>query len=357
MQPEELFEKARAQAGQLEVAPPVADATVEQLRLASAAFFDRIDDPPVYRRVDDPARAKARAQLEEGLALLARALALARDAAAAPRVEPLADALRWHLASLCHVAEGRLALAERAWLTAAERESAASALRRAWARSDEARRPVYERTTGTSRFDPSPEPLLTVKLVCPHPDCQAPGEYALAPTYATHRFTCARCRRGFVGFFGEARGVELTPAGGDLRRYLFKVQELNGVMAQVQFEDDSGADFLVARRDLLAFLYTPERHLKAVLNLSSARLLWVQRSRWCFIATAALGPDAPELEVFRTFRDQRLLPRAGGRVLVRAYYRWSSPAARWLSRHPAARAWTRKHLVSLSATLARSKAP
>jgi hypothetical protein len=128
-------------------------------------------------------------------------------------------------------------------------------------------------------------------------------------------------------------------------------------MAQVQFEDDSGAEFLVARRDLLAFLYTPERHLNAVLNLSSARLLWVQRSRWCFIATAAFGEGAPELETFRTFRDHCLLPFAFGRAAVSAYYQWGPFLGRWLARHPRARGWTRSVLARTERLLARVLVP
>jgi hypothetical protein len=352
--PEQLFREASQRALQLDVPRALEDAAIERVRLECATYFDRIPEPPIYRRAQDPSRAGAEALLPAGKELLARLLALQRDEAAAPRLSPLAEALRLHLAALCHVSAGRLEAAESAWLEAIEREGAASASRRAWARSDERRTPVYDRTTGLSRFDPSPEPQLQVKLVCPWNDCQKSEQYGLAPTYATHRFRCASCRRAFIGYFGEARGVEITRLHGDAKRYLFRVQELNSGMAQVVFEDSSGGDFVVARRDLLAFLYTPDRELKAVLNLSSSRLLWVQRNGWCFVATAAFGEGAAELDAFRAFRD-RVLARAGpGRAAIRVYYRHGPAAARWLRRHPRARARVRAGLSRMHRLLVRS---
>ncbi|HOU52492.1 MAG TPA: hypothetical protein PLQ97_00985 [Myxococcota bacterium] len=69
------------------------------------------------------------------------------------------------------------------------------------------------------------------------------------------------------------------------------------------------------------------------------------KDRRCFVATAALSEDAPELEVLRAWRDRRLLPRWWGRLLVRCYYRCSPPLARWLARSPGPRAFVGQRLV------------
>lgn len=42
--------------------------------------------------------------------------------------------------------------------------------------------------------------------------------------------------------------------------------------------------------------------------------------RRCFIATAIYGPDAPETNFLRAWRDRVLIPTRAGRLLVRAYY-------------------------------------
>ena len=49
---------------------------------------------------------------------------------------------------------------------------------------------------------------------------------------------------------------------------------------------------------------------------------------WCFCASLAWGPEAPETDLLRRFRDRILRGSAGGRCLIRLYYR----TAPWVCR-------------------------
>lgn len=352
MQPEDVIQAAEERSRKLDVTLPAGDAAVEKLRADCAGWFNKLPEPPVYVRGDDPVRKLAEALLTEGKELLARALIFSREMGDQEEAKALIDALKANLAMLVHVAMGRVEKAEVAWSRANELEPRAIRARKLWIRSDEGRSRVFDKKTGQSRYDPRPETSLTVKLACPNTSCQAPGEYQLSPRYATHRFTCHKCRRPFIGYFGESRGVEISPRARGWKHYLFRLEELDGGLSRVEFEEPSGAPFVVAHRDLLAFLYTSNRELRSVLNLSSGRLLWVQRTGACFIATVAFGEEAEELFVFRRFRDDVLLPTALGRAFVRGYYAYGPFAAKWLADHERARGAVRAGLRLLHRFLA-----
>jgi hypothetical protein len=68
----------------------------------------------------------------------------------------------------------------------------------------------------------------------------------------------------------------------------------------------------------------------------------------CFIATAAFGSQmAPEVETFRKFRNQFLLPSTWGRGFVKTYYKLSPPLADFIARHDTLRAAARGFLWPL----------
>lgn len=66
----------------------------------------------------------------------------------------------------------------------------------------------------------------------------------------------------------------------------------------------------------------------------------------CVVATAAHGDyNAPEVRILRQFRDQFLIPRAGGRSAVRAYYEHGGPVAVWIAERDWAKKGTRAALA------------
>jgi hypothetical protein len=59
----------------------------------------------------------------------------------------------------------------------------------------------------------------------------------------------------------------------------------------------------------------------------------------CFIATAAYGSLLePHVRLLRQFRDRFLLTNGPGKIFVKNYYKYSPPAAHFISRHAVLRA-------------------
>jgi hypothetical protein len=313
----QLMEAARTRALALSVEAP--ETELERTRLACQQLFGRIPEPPLYRRANDPQRLAAPALIDEGQGLLTRLYAVER-VRPQEAAQALIRALEGHLVALVHTRDGRLEDAEQAYVEAMEREKKALSLRRAWARTDEDPGRIYDKASGASRYDPRSEAKVRVRLACPEKACHAIAEYAFSPSYSTHRFLCQTCQLPFLAFFGEAREGEVEQVG-NARRYRLKLEELAGGTSRIEFEDPAGADFHVARRDLLALLYTESRELRGVLNLTTSRLLWLPRGGPCFLATAAFGEGAEELIAFRAFRDEVLHRSAFGAAVERVYYR------------------------------------
>jgi hypothetical protein len=51
----------------------------------------------------------------------------------------------------------------------------------------------------------------------------------------------------------------------------------------------------------------------------------------CFVATATMGEDHPDVEVLRAFRDRVMLPMRAGRAVIRFYRIVGPTLARWIS--------------------------
>lgn len=332
MQPQELFTSVLARSRALGP-PPAGDAALERYRADCAEWVARVPEPPLYRRAQDPSRARAAALLPDGEGLLARGWALLQAGVASAADTTLTQALEAHLESLCLVTEGQLERAEAAWAKASGLERKARAARRTFVRDEEVELPVWDAGTGASRFDPRPAPSLRVRLTCPQWACRRVEEVQLSPSYAIHRRTCTRCTQPFVAYLAEARELSVERTSGG-RRYGFRVEALGGGLSRVEFDDDGTETLAVLRGDLLSFLYTAERELRGVTNMSTGRTLWVTRAGPCYLATHVYGARAPELFHFRAFRDRVLVQSAPGRWLVHAYYRGAPWLLRWLPKHP-----------------------
>ncbi|MBE2248827.1 MAG: hypothetical protein IAE78_04700 [Myxococcus sp.] len=330
MSVEASLARAKAAAARL---PFVPGDVSELLRADAVTFCAKAPEPPVYRRRDDPSRAAARALIGEGEALLARAYQ-SNDSA-------WVTALEAWLLTLHHIADGKVELAEAAWVEAQRAELRATGRRRLYAVSDEARAPVFDPRTGQSRFDPRPERSMRMKVPCPA--CRKVSELSFSSSVALHQFGCTHCAATWWGYFGEVRSVEVSRRGNK-RTYSFRLTELAGPQTRVEVEDASSGELQVAQNDLLAFLYHPRSVLRGVLNLSSSRVLWITGAGPCFVATVAFGPGAPELEVLRRFRDQGLLPSRLGRRLVAGYYTHGPALARVVNERPWLRRQTRRAL-------------
>ena len=73
----------------------------------------------------------------------------------------------------------------------------------------------------------------------------------------------------------------------------------------------------------------------------------------CFVATAAAGPDAPEVQILRDWRDRWLRERIGGVHLIRTYEKLSPPLASRIADSNRARSIVRNVIVVPAARLAR----
>ncbi|MET0401569.1 MAG: CFI-box-CTERM domain-containing protein [Cystobacter sp.] len=329
---------------------PRAQEAREQLRARALELFPRIPEPPVYHRAEDPARRAAEALLPELEQVLALALAVERETGRSEVTERLREALRAHGEALCHTADGRLGRAEEAWRRAMELERAAHPTRSLGTRESGAGA-VYDRRTGASRYDPREEPVAQVWLACPNMGCKQLHEYGYVPGPGMHAYSCTSCRVAFRAYFGELRSVEVE-AKSSSKRFLFTVEEVRGTgRSRIEFEEASGQEFPAAAGDLLVFLYTEERALKAVMNQTNRRLMWISPASSCFVVTVAFGEGAPELVTFRAFRDEVLREHAWGRGFIRAYYRHGPGLARWVAGRPRVKREVRRVLTRVHGVL------
>jgi hypothetical protein len=332
---EELLLRARADAEQLSAT--ISPAGIEAIRAEAMELFEALPEPPAYRKANDPARQKAGELAPRATELLSRMYSAQKAVPADARLAALVKAVECHLRALAAMSSGEITqgdhLAHEAWDSARAATSSGSFFQVEGAHGAG---PIYDRLTGASRYDPRPEPTLTVQLFCANEECRKPAPYSVAPRYASHLFSCSVCHRPFTGYFAEVRRVDSRSIGRALH-YTLKAEQVGGGEATLEFDDASGGDLAVAPRDLVVLLYSGTGSLAAVENLTTGHVLWVLAKGPCFIATAIYGEGASELDDFRAFRDQVLVPSRAGRMLVGAYYVVGPRIAPAFRRRPALR--------------------
>jgi hypothetical protein len=295
-----------------------------------------LPDPPAYRRATEPARDKSLARLPDAEALLARAQILLKAASGSnlePAARAIVEGLEGQLRALAAIAQGQIRAAEDLVDAARIKARAVDEMSSAFHRVAEPVRPVFNPTTGESRYDPHETEHLEVTLPCPNNPCRKPALYSISTQAPTHRFKCSTCGLAFFGYFGEVQALEQQTVGR-VTRYAMRVEEVGGRTRAVEFDDLGNTHLPVAPHDLVALLYNAGSVLAAVENLSTGRVMWVQPRSSCFLATAVYGPNGPELEVFRDFRDRRMFHSWWGVRGVVVYYRWGPLMSRWVVRRP-----------------------
>ena len=343
---DELILRAHADAEQLTAS--ISPAGLEAMRAEAAQLFEALPEPPAYRKANDPARARATELAPRATELLSQMYAAFKAVPTDGRLPRLIVAIEAHVRALAAMSAGEITegdnLAHEAWEAARAATSTGSFFQ---VEAVQGVAQVYDRATAASRYDPRPEPMLTVQLFCANEDCRKPAPYSVAPRYATHRFSCTLCHQPFTGHFAEVRHVESRPTGKSLHYALRVVQVGGGGEATLEFDDASGGDLAVAPRDLVVLLYAGTGSLAAVENLTTGHVLWILPKGPCFLATAVYGEGASELDDFRAFRDRALMPTRAGRSLVAVYYRVGPLLAAQLSGRPRLRRGTRLALELL----------
>ena len=337
---DELILRARAEAERYSSAA-FSPAALDALRVESAELFEALPEPPAYRRPKDPAREQAAALLPQAIELLTRLTATAKAGRDDERLPVLVRAVEAHVRALAAISAGSIGrgdtLAREAWEAARAATSSGSFFQM---ESPAAKAKIFDPDKGVSRYDPHPEPSLTVQLFCANQDCRRPAPYSVTPRYATHRFGCTLCKKPFTGHFVEIRSVEARSTG-KATHYTLHAEQVGGGATVLEFDDTSQGELALSSRDLAVLLYSGTGSLAAVENLTTGQVLWIVPKGACFVATAAFGEDAPELDAFRLFRDERLLPNLAGRLFVRAYYRHGPWLAARVTRNPPVQATVR----------------
>jgi hypothetical protein len=330
--------------------------------LRRALFEVYGEQVPLMSKVlaDGRVDADERAALEEATARLARYYGLCLSFEAADGTEEALGAITASLEdqarALALAAENDPAAAQAAWERAREALDAVPlrlgtpAEPGSAAAIHEAAERVYDRATGRSKYDGDADGWLSFALRCPSESCAQIRPYRLLPRHPTHRFTCSVCGTGFLVFVAT-----VVQADRELRlgvaTHRITARGADGVAHQVIFEHALSAGAVeIAVDDLVLLTYDAAGRLKLVRDYTRSREVAVTSGGRCFVATAALGGDAPEVATLRRFRDEVLVRTGAGRAFIAAYERLGPHLAEAIVNAPR-RKLAARTLVRLAASL------
>ncbi len=207
---------------------------------------------------------------------------------------------------------------------------------------------VYDRTTGRSRYDARASAELTFQLRCPRESCARTAAHPLSASQSTHRVTCPSCGAEYSVYVATVVEAKTEPETNYVL-HAVRTRDLDGTGRSLRFHEAAAAPGMpIAPRDLLVITYDEDNRLRLVRNYSRGLEVWVAPRARCFVATAALGPFAPEVETLRALRDEVLVHHALGRAFVAVYGVVGPPAAALVAASPRRRRAT-GHLVRLLA--------
>lgn len=292
---EEMFQEARMMSKHLR---PVDPCSLDALRKQGKALFDALPEPPSYRRPGDTAPAQADALTEQMVRYLAKLYGCAPDAPGIlssilntlfsfstldekqkeevrETVRLLTLAAEANLRALVAIRDGDIVQGD--LLSSEARLRAKEAMRegmRFRLVGDTSVRPVFDRATGVSRYDPADDLKLMFQISCPV--CAKLGQYDISAMNSCHLLTCRKCQRRFSVLIGSIAALSRTDHGIK-SHYLLSMDLLGEGPHRFEFDDRSKSPFTAAPGDMIAFVYAPTKSLSSLENLTTGAFHAVRR--------------------------------------------------------------------------------
>lgn len=284
----ELLEEAKALASQFQ---PSGRESMDELRRQAKDLFDRLPEPPCYRRKGDPVPGIAEKQIGDAVRILSMLYALSPNAIG--RAQPLASLLassgatteekkgdlfrdiqlltlatEAHVRALAAMANGQIVEGD---LLADDASAAARAALREGMRfrfvGGTDLRPVYDKDTDVSRFDPDDGKRLLFQVSCP--SCSKLGQFDVSALLSSHLVTCAGCKSRFCVAIGYADAFQAFNHGVKIT-YQATLRMLGEGKRRIQFDDRNVSQpIATAPQDLLAFGYSVTKALAFVDDLTT----------------------------------------------------------------------------------------